>query len=169
MPMSGMWPDADIESPRAVIAGGYRGGRFHAATGFSFASAASFAQIVATTPIDELRSTISNNVRQQRHRGAFARFLNRLLFRMVRPSKRYQIFQRFYSVLPEERIARFYGYRFTMVDALRIVIGYPPGGLQPLRFARSIRQSMIRTRQVPNLTQTRLPHSRPRPVQQVSP
>jgi hypothetical protein len=40
-------------------------------------------------------------------------------------------------VLPEERISRFYAHRFTFTDAARIVIGRPPTGLAPIRFARS--------------------------------
>ena len=40
-------------------------------------------------------------------------------------------------VLPEDRIARFYAHRFTFTDAARIVIGWPPSGLAPVRFARS--------------------------------
>jgi hypothetical protein len=67
----------------------------------------------------------------------FSRFLNRLLFCLVSAEDRWKIFHRFYRTLPEERIARFYAHRFTVTDAARIVIGRPPAGLAPLRFARS--------------------------------
>ena len=70
-------------------------------------------------------------------RRGFSRFLNRLLFCLVTPRDRWKIFRRFYRVLSEERIARFYAHRFTISDAARIVIGRPPSGLAPLRFARS--------------------------------
>ncbi|MEM1225516.1 MAG: lycopene beta-cyclase CrtY [Planctomycetota bacterium] len=138
MPMSGLRPVKILHDPGEVICGGYRGGWFHAATGYSFASAAAFAQLIATTPADELRGALALAARQQQHRGTFTRFLNRLLFRMVRPAKRYQIFQRFYQVLPEQRIARFYRHQFSAVDASRIVIGFPPGGLTPMRFLMSL-------------------------------
>jgi lycopene beta-cyclase len=70
-------------------------------------------------------------------RRSFARFLNRLLFCLVKPADRWKIFRRFYSVLSDEQIARFYGHRFTAGDAARIVVGRPPTGLAPIRFARS--------------------------------
>jgi hypothetical protein len=55
----------------------------------------------------------------------------------VTPRDRWKIFRRFYRVLSEDRIARFYAHRFTVADAARIVIGRPPSGLAPMRFARS--------------------------------
>ncbi|MEM8495734.1 MAG: lycopene cyclase family protein, partial [Planctomycetota bacterium] len=71
-------------------------------------------------------------------RRGFARFLNRLLFCLVTPRHRWKIFRRFYRVLPEERIARFYAHRFNVADAARIVIGRPPTGLAPVRFFKSL-------------------------------
>ena len=85
---------------------------------------------------DDLEA-IAGAAAEDRLRRGFARFLNRLLFCLVRPADRWKIFQRFYRVLPEERIARFYAHRFTFTDAARIVIGWPPSGLAPIRFARS--------------------------------
>jgi hypothetical protein len=63
--------------------------------------------------------------------------LNRLLFCLVTPGDRWKIFRRFYRVLSEDRIARFYAHRFTIADAARILIGWPPSGLAPIRFVRS--------------------------------
>lgn len=63
--------------------------------------------------------------------------LNRLLFCLVMPEDRWKVFRRFYRVLSEDRIARFYGHRFNAVDATRIILGRPPTKLAPLRFARS--------------------------------
>jgi len=60
-----------------------------------------------------------------------------LLFELVKPQTRYQIFRRFYRVLDEPAIARFYGHRFTPLDAFRIVVGIPPMGLRPFQFLRS--------------------------------
>lgn len=137
MPYRGLMPESPELNEHSVIAGGYRGGWFHAATGYSFAMALNFADWVASTPIEQLRERVAAGVRSQRGRAGFARLLNRLLFELVKPTCRYQIFRRFYRVLPEQRIARFYAHRFTAMDAARIVIGIPPGGLQPLRFLRS--------------------------------
>jgi lycopene beta-cyclase len=134
MPTRGQFPGAGLPA----FAGGYRGGWFHAATGYSFPLAIQFAEVVATTPVDVLADRLRSLSDQHSVRAAFARFLNRLLFDLVKPAKRYQIFRRFYRVLNEDRVARFYGHRFTAFDAFRIVVGVPPGGLQPFRFFRSL-------------------------------
>lgn len=119
------------------LAGGYAGGWYHAATGYSMPLAVRFAELVARTRPDRVAAEVAAAAAEDRLRRGFARFLNRLLFCLVRPADRWKIFQRFYRVLPEERIARFYAHRFTFTDAARIVIGWPPAGLAPIRFARS--------------------------------
>lgn len=119
------------------LAGGYAGGWYHAATGYSMPLAIHFAELVARASPDLLAAKVASAFREDRLRRGFARFLNRLLFCLVRPENRWKIFERFYSVLPEERISRFYAHRFTFTDAARIVIGRPPTGLAPIRFARS--------------------------------
>lgn len=133
MPYLGSYPSGD----GPILAGGYRGGWFHAATGYSFPLAIQFADWVSQVPVEQLRKEIKQQAAKQRWRASFARFLNRLLFVLVKPGTRYQIFRRFYRVLPEHRIARFYGHRFTALDAARIIIGIPPLGLRPFRFAKS--------------------------------
>jgi len=119
------------------LAGGYAGGWYHAATGYSMPLAVRFAELVARARPNQAAAAIAGAAAEDRLRRGFARFLNRLLFCLVRPADRWKIFQRFYRVLPEERIARFYAHRFTFIDAARIVIGWPPSGLAPVRFARS--------------------------------
>jgi len=123
------------ESP--CPAGGYAGGWYHAATGYSMPLAVRFAELVARAPPDRIAAEVASAVAADRLRRWFARFLNRLLFCLVRPADRWKIFQRFYRVLSEERLARFYAHQFTFTDAARIVIGRPPAGLAPVRFARS--------------------------------
>ncbi|MDX1929765.1 MAG: lycopene beta-cyclase CrtY [Pirellulaceae bacterium] len=134
MPTQGNLPGNTLP----YLAGGYRGGWFHAATGYSFPMAVTLAKIVAKTPVAELSSKVQELADEHVVRARFARFLNRLLFDLVKPQTRYQIFRRFYRVLDESRIARFYGHRFTRSDAFRIVVGLPPGGLQPVHFLRSL-------------------------------
>lgn len=134
MPTKGHLPGNSL--PR--LAGGYRGGWFHAATGYSFPLAIQVADRVATTPVDQLLEALKQLSQQNTGRAHFARFLNLLLFELVKPQTRYQIFRRFYRVLDEPAISRFYGHRFTWADAFRIVIGMPPGGLRPVNFARSL-------------------------------
>jgi len=118
-------------------AGGYAGGWYHAATGYSMPLAVRFAEIVARAHPDRVAAEVAAAAASDRLRRGFARFLDRLLFCLVRAEDRWRIFQRFYGVLPEDRIARFYAHRFTCTDAVRIVLGRPPLGMLPLRFARS--------------------------------
>ncbi|MEM6654987.1 MAG: lycopene beta-cyclase CrtY [Planctomycetota bacterium] len=122
----------------AAVAGGYAGAWYHAATGYSMPLAIRFAETVAKADPRRVAEEIARAAAVDRPRRAFARFLNRMLFCLVRPEHRWKVFRRFYRVLPEERIARFYGHRFTAADAARIVIGRPPSGLAPLRFFRSL-------------------------------
>lgn len=128
---------AASRSVGSCLAGGYAGGWYHAATGYSMPLAVRFAELVAKAPPDRLAAEVAEAAAEDRMRRGFARFLNRLLFCLVRPEDRWKIFRRFYRVLPEERISRFYAHRFTFTDAARIVIGRPPTGLAPIRFARS--------------------------------
>ena len=123
-----------------AISGGYAGGWFHAATGYSFPLAIAFAETIARSTPESAASEIEKLAGMHRGRSRFGRFLNRLLFRLVKPPARYQIFRRFYKVLSNDSIARFYSHRFTWRDAFRIVVGWPPGGLQPARFLGSFRK-----------------------------
>lgn len=133
MPTQGVLPGIGLP----MLAGGYRGGWFHAATGYSFSMALQVAECVATHPADQLPQFLGQLSREHAGRARFARFLNRLLFELVKPQTRYQIFRRFYRVLDEPTIARFYGHRFTAFDAFRMVVGIPPMGLRPIQFFRS--------------------------------
>lgn len=54
--------------------------------------------------------------------GRFARFLNRLLFELVKPQTRYQIFQRFYRVLDKSAIALATGLMSTEMQATRLML-----------------------------------------------
>lgn len=137
MPTGGSLPGDELPK----FAGGYRGGWFHAATGYSFPMAVAVAELVAQTPVAALPAALQQLSTEHAGRARFARFLNRLLFDLVKPHTRYQIFRRFYRVLDEPRISRFYSHRFTRRDAFRIVVGIPPMGLRPLNFFRSLAAS----------------------------
>ncbi len=121
------------------LQGGYAGGFFHAATGYSFPLAVRFAQAVASVEPERVVESVAALVSENQSQARFARLLNRLLFRLVKPSKRWGIFRRFYRVLSDDTISRFYAHRFTKYDALRIVVGRPPAGLTPMRFLNSFR------------------------------
>ncbi len=121
------------------LSGGYAAGWFHAATGYSFPLAARFAEVIATSSHQQMPQRISRLARQNHFPARFSRLLNRMLFRLVAPEKRWTIFRRFYRVLPEETIERFYAHQFTRFDAMRIVVGSPPKGLTPVRFLQSFK------------------------------
>ena len=120
------------------LKGGYAGGWFHAATGYSFPLAVRYANAVASVEPERAVEAVGSLVAENQAQAKFARVLNRLLFRLVKPSKRWSIFRRFYRVLSDETISRFYAHRFTKKDAFRIVVGRPPAGLTPLRFILSL-------------------------------
>jgi len=128
---------APIGGKPMSVAGGYAGGWYHAATGYSMPLAVRFADLVAQVEPVSIAAALSKAAADDSLRRGFSRFLNRLLFCLVRPADRWKIFRRFYRVLSEEQISRFYAHRFTVADAARIVIGRPPTGLAPIRFARS--------------------------------
>jgi lycopene beta-cyclase len=124
MPWGGPHPVA-----AAPLAGGYQGGWFHPATGYSFAVALRLALHVSAHPPEAvLGPELGQLVAEHRRRVVFARTLNRLLFRGVKPQTRWQIFRRFYG-LPEDTIRRFYALTPTATDGVRILFGggVPPG------------------------------------------
>ena len=120
-----------------ALAGGYAGGWFHAATGYSLPLAARFADAVAAVPPEQVPQAVASLAASHRSRARFSRFLNRMLFRLVRPETRWQVFQRFFRVLSDDAVCRFFAHQFTALDAAKMVIGRPPGGLTPFRFLQS--------------------------------
>ena len=126
-------PWRGIPSPRPAaggpLAAGYQGGWFHPATGYSFPVAARLAALVGALDGERLfgaeLARLAAGVRRQ---AAFARQLNRLLFRWCAPAERWQILERFYR-LPEGLVRRFYALEMAPQDMARILIGRPPRGL----------------------------------------
>jgi lycopene beta-cyclase len=118
-----------------VLRGGCAGGWFHPATGYSFPLALRFARAVAAAPPGGARQAADALARHLRWRMRFARFLNALLFRLVSPPHRWQVFARLYRDLPPDLLARFYALEFSAADAARVLIGRPPrlDLLRPLR------------------------------------
>jgi lycopene beta-cyclase len=132
-------------SEPVAVAGGYATCWFHAATGYSMPLALRFAELTAVASPGRVRQAVAQAVSRESARRSFTRFLNRMLFCLVKPSDRWKIFRRFYRVLSEDQIARFYAHRFTAWDALRIVVGIPPAGLSPVRFASSFFPVRVRS------------------------
>jgi lycopene beta-cyclase len=111
------------------VAAGYQGGWFHPATGYSFPIAARLAALVGAVERERLLGgALDRLAASVRRQAAFARQLNRLLFRWCAPGERWQVLERFYR-LPEELIRRFYALEMAPRDMARILIGRPPRGL----------------------------------------
>ncbi len=140
MPLQGLAPEpAPRPNTPLLLAGGYAGGWFHAATGYSFPLAAQFANAIATVAPEQAQESIERLRQSNEFRFRFSRFLNRLLFRLVKPQSRWQIFRRLYRSVPQETLSRFYAHEFSAADAVRMIVGVPPSGLTPLRFIRGMR------------------------------
>lgn len=135
MPFAAVRP----REPGSLLQAGYRGGWFHAATGYSLPLALQFADVVARVAPGEAAEVVSRLARCHRFRFGFARFLNRLLFRLLPPTARHQVFHNFYRWLPESVIGRFYSHTFTRLDAMRLFFGWPPCPLRVGRFVQSFR------------------------------
>lgn len=134
------WQPASPPPANGPLLGGYAGGWFHPATGYSFPVALRFALAVAAVPPQNAPKATAPLARRLSLRWRFARFLNRLLFRLVPPDARWQVFARLYRTLPPSVLARFYALEFTVADAARIVIGRPPR-IDPFRALRLPRSS----------------------------
>lgn len=130
---AGVLPMPWAGSPRVPrsgpLLGGYRGGWFHPATGYSFPVAVRLAEFVADRPPAELfgaefRRFARRHLRQVR----FAQLLNRFLFRWYPPPARVPIFERFYR-MSSTTIGHFYALRLSWADGFRLLMGRPPAGL----------------------------------------
>jgi lycopene beta-cyclase len=129
------WQPAPPPPPGGPLTGGYAGGWFHPATGYSFPVALRFAVAVAAAHPEGARRAAAALADRLSPRWRFARFLNRLLFRLVPPDARWQVFARLYRTLPPSVLARFYALEFTAADAARVVVGRPPR-IDPFRALR---------------------------------
>ncbi len=122
---------------------GYAGGFFHAATGYSLASAALVADAVAGIKTEDGPGALARAIepigRRLRSQNRFFRLLNRLSFRAVAPAQRRGLFERFYR-LPPALIERFYAAATTLSDRLRLLGGSPPRGLSLARLLAPVEQ-----------------------------
>jgi len=119
------WRASPPPTPGALL-GGYAGGWFHPATGYSFPVALRFALAVASVSPEDAPRAAEALARRLSPRWRFGRFLNRLLFRFVPPEARWQVFARLYRTLPPGVLERFYALEFSTADAVRIIVGRPP-------------------------------------------
>ncbi len=136
--------DGDIRAhlaqyPAGIAPVGMAAALFHPVTGYSFPDAVRLALFVARLP-DLSGAAIDAAVRgyatdRWDERG-FYRMLNKMLFRVAEPHKRWQVLQRFYG-LDAKLVARFYASHSTVLDKVRILTGKPP-----VPFFRAVREVM---------------------------
>lgn len=112
------------ESPVAISSGV---GWFHSATSRSLPDAVRIAEFICGLP--QLRSgPVRAELRDYRkiwiEQQKFYRLLNRLMFRAVEPSMRYQVLERFYG-LREDLIERFFAGTSTRADRPKILGAKP--------------------------------------------
>jgi lycopene beta-cyclase len=136
--------DGDIRAhlaqyPEGVAPVGMAAALFHPVTGYSFPDAVRLALFVAKLA-DLSGAAIDRAVRayatdRWEERG-FYRMLNKMLFRVAEPHKRWRVLQRFYG-LDAQLVARFYASHSTVFDKVRILTGKPP-----VPFLRAVREVM---------------------------
>jgi lycopene beta-cyclase len=121
------WAGRQIRvEPNKPLLAGYAGGWFHPATGYSLPLAVRLALTIATVPPEKAGSAAAALAQRLAPRQRFGRFLNRLLFTLVKPDQRWQVFRRLYRSLPDALMNRFYAGEFGCVDAGRLLLGWPP-------------------------------------------
>jgi len=130
-------PEPPAASP---LAGGYRGGWFHPATGYSLVAATRLASYVAgRTPASVFGPGLDRLYRTHRSQVRYAELLNMMLFNCFEPDDMRSAFERFFT-LPAGLIQRFFALSMTWTDRARIVAGLPPRGFSisaALAMARS--------------------------------
>jgi len=131
MPCAGAPP----EQASPPLLGGYRGGWFHPATGYSLPVAARLAEYVARHPGPLEGPEWSTFQARHRRQYQYAALLNALLLKAFEPGERYRVFERFYC-MDKGRIERFYALQLTPGDRLRMFAGRPPRGISLLRALR---------------------------------
>jgi len=134
LPMPWIGCDLCVDPETALVAGA-AGGWFHPATGYSFPLAVRLSSAVARVAPEDAHRAAAGLAACVSKRMRFARLLNRLLFTMVTPSERHQVFRRLYRSVPDATLRRFYALEFNRLDAVRMIVGRPP----PISLSRLFR------------------------------
>jgi lycopene beta-cyclase len=123
------WRGMETSAPAAdgPVRAGMAAGWFHPATGYSLPVAARLALLIAGTTPAALPAALQAFRKTHERQARFARLLNRMLFQMVAPERRWTVFARFFA-LPPDTIRRFFRLETTAADRARILCG-PPASL----------------------------------------
>lgn len=132
------WRAAGPIPRQPPLVGGYRGGWFHPATGYSVPVALRLACFVAAraaapeaifgTDLEAFDALAAGHETQAR----FGHLLNELLFHAAQPEQRWKVFRHFYE-LEDELVLRFYGAELTPSDRRRMFLRRPPPGVSFLK------------------------------------
>ena len=124
------------EAPQgSPLVGGYRGGWFNPATGYSMPAAIRLALHIADrAPHSVFDDAFARLCREHEKQARFGERLNWLLFHGFQPHEMWRVFERFYR-LPDALIHRFYAMQLSRANRARILLGRPPKGL---RFAAAL-------------------------------
>jgi lycopene beta-cyclase len=140
MPTNADYAPRGPRSDEEVLAGGYAGGWFHAATGYSFPLAAAFADRVATVSVERVPAAVKDLAASHRWRNRYGRFLNRLLLSDIPP------------LLPGPRGASHRSIlrpSFSLFRCGTNRSGHPPGWPAPLSFLEFVRRQFARSKTEP--------------------
>jgi lycopene beta-cyclase len=140
LPLALAGPDPRVPEVGPLVVG-TRGGWCHPTTGYALPLAVRLAwtlaglapaqALAAGSPLRALAAELAPQL-------AFARLLNRLLFRATGPDERWRVLERFHR-LPDATIARFYALATTRGDRLRVLCGRPPRGVSLRRALAELR------------------------------
>jgi len=117
------------------LVGGYRGGWFHPATGYSVPVALRLACFVAERGADAVfgdSEAFDALASAHEAQARFGYLLNDLLFNATKPSERWKVFRHFYE-LDDDVVLRFYGAELSASDKRKMFLRKPPPGVSYLR------------------------------------
>lgn len=112
-------------TPR-LVRGGYGGGWFHPATGYSLPIALRAAVAVAQGPPEAAHERLLAVHRDTQRQRPFLHTLNQLLFQCFEPEDMWNSFVRFYRKGTPALFERFYAMRLSPTDKTRLLLGRPP-------------------------------------------
>lgn len=130
------WRSAGPIPRQPPLIGGYRGGWFHPATGYSVPVALRLACFVAAREPDRVFVGDDFDRLATGHEAEvrFGHLLNDLLFNAAEPASRWKVFRHFYE-LDDDVVLRFYGATLSPADKRRMFLRKPPPGVSFFRAA----------------------------------
>ncbi len=127
IPMEGD-PDLKVDFVKGVPPTGIRAGLYHPITSYASSSAIKLAEFISKQPDIEsaaMCALIKENIKKLIKYQSVSFILNRMIFRVAVPEKRYKILQYFYTK-NDGMVKRFYASTMKLTDYLNLCFGVPP-------------------------------------------